>query len=63
VATSEWRELARMLRRAANVMSLPALPEAWPDWMTPEKRASMSTDFVEAAAKIEARHANEEVRT
>jgi hypothetical protein len=54
--SSEWLKLAGKLRHAANVMSLPATPETWPDWMTPEKRKSMSEHFIEAAAEIEATH-------
>ena len=37
----EWRELADMAARMANVLRCPAIPP-WPDWMTPEKRESMA---------------------
>lgn len=56
---SEWVELAGKLRHAANLMSLPALPDAWPDWLTPTKRASMSVTFIRAATEVEARHVHE----
>lgn len=49
-----WK-LAEMMRHAANVLSLPAHPETWPDWMTPERRAAMVADFLEGAAFVEPR--------
>jgi hypothetical protein len=47
-----WK-FACVLRHAANVISLPAHPAMWPDWMTPEKRQQIAAHFTEGARLIE----------
>lgn len=41
-STPKRRRLARKAIRMAEMLELPALPTAWPDWMTPVKRAEMA---------------------
>jgi hypothetical protein len=47
-------DLANRLERAANLFLCPSIPEPWPDWMTPEKRRSMSEHFKQWAAELRA---------
>lgn len=51
--SAEWEETARLLRRAANLFRLDALPGAWPDWMTKAKRQSMADNFEHYADEID----------
>jgi hypothetical protein len=46
-------KLAQLMRHTANVISLPAVGETWPDWMTPERRIEMATAFRQWAEIIE----------
>ncbi len=49
----DWKETADQFRYAARVIALPALPTAWPDWMTYEKRREMAERLLEAAHIID----------
>jgi len=49
----DWQRLIELLRYDAALFRLPALPTAWPDWMTQEKRLSMANCFEACADEAE----------
>lgn len=49
----EWAELIDLLRYNAARFRLPALPDAWPEWMTAEKRLQMANDWERIAIELE----------
>jgi hypothetical protein len=53
LSDDERQELASLLRYNANRFRLAALPSAWPDWMTPEKRLSMADNFERYALEFD----------
>lgn len=48
------RDFSRLLQHNAALFRLPALPNVWPEWMTPEKRRSMADNFDQYAIEIDA---------
>lgn len=49
----DLREFSRLLRLNAKKFRLPALPGAWPAWMTSEKRRSMADNFDQYAIEVD----------
>lgn len=50
----ELVEFSRLLRLNAAKFRLSALPGAWPEWMTLEKRQSMADNFERYAVEVDA---------
>lgn len=55
LTVEERRKLTQQLRYNANRFRLPALPNVWPEWMTPEKRQSMADNFEDCANYLDGR--------
>ncbi len=50
----DLREFSRLLQLNAAKFRLPALPGAWPEWMTAKKRREMADNFEQYAAEVDA---------
>jgi hypothetical protein len=54
MSIEEIEDFSRLLRLNAAKFRLPALPGAWPEWMTAEKRRDMAANFEQYSIEVDA---------